>query len=160
MRRSRTLTWEAVLRHRTYNSSRYWFRRLILGQSQAEAQLVTWETKLWTAVRNTSAYWFHRLIVGLDADGSHAAVNGCTRVERQAMFRHARRKQYWRLKAQGLTYWEIRARIAGRPAAVVREQQMRIKRRMRARWGGDPSSMGSEAQRRKLMSDGLMRRPR
>lgn len=115
----------AALRKAIAWGMRYWFSRVILGASNTESQ--AW------AHYTPPAHW---------------------RLDQRCAIRNWRRGVIRRLRARGASNWEVRAAIHGRPLDVQKEIILSRAscQRYRDRWGGDPSSIGSAAWRRRELT--------
>lgn len=108
--------------------------------------------RLRNAIHKTSQYWFARIILGLGGTEAHGFKDGMHPEEERAVWRTRWRRAYWRLRAEGLSSYEAKARLRGTTPEQERARMIGYKRRYRQRWGGDPTHFGSEAHKRWLLA--------
>lgn len=94
--------------------------------------------KLYQNVHYFMRYWYGRIILGLGGRATLAWLNGVTVKVRQVQCNASRRRAYWRLREQGLNYYEAKAKLDGTTPEIIRARSKRTKQAYRAKWGGFP----------------------
>lgn len=100
--------------------------------------------RLYQAIRRGMVYWFQRIMLG-QSGRTATAVSRLRSMEMTRVYEsRSDRRRYRALRAQGLTWDQALARMSGITSENVRAIQRRVRRRNRARWGGEPK-IGSRA---------------
>ena len=112
--------------------------------------------RLCATIRRRSRYWFSRLIEGKSSlESSAFAIYRsieATHLSYQSCHRAYKPRTYRALLAQGFSSYEAKAKMTGIPIAKFRRACIAYQSRLRARWGGNPSHVGSEAWKRRILA--------
>lgn len=107
-----------------------------------------------------SRYWFARLMLGHSWKAAREWAQGKGEFEHYRMaMRTYRKRWYARLRAAGYSPYAASARISSSSypsVAAKRRQAIQSADKIRARWGGDPSYVGSPAWLRRTVARELV----
>ena len=99
---------------------------------------MTWQDygHLYTNVSRMMIYWCGRIMFDMASVDALSLARGKHPATIRSERYHSRYRRYWRLRAQGLSYYEARAKLDGNTPEKTRQLNIEACRRYRDQWGG------------------------